>query len=66
MHHDRTCVGSAPSCPVKFSVPLQPAADTPWKGTPMTPRASFRLFRTGLIGSVVLGLAAGGHLGRVS
>lgn len=28
----------------------------------MTPRASFRLFRTGLIGSVVLGLAAGGHL----
>lgn len=28
----------------------------------MMPRASFRLFRTGLIGSVVLGLAAGGHL----
>ena len=28
----------------------------------MNPRASFRLFRTGLIGSVVLGLAAGGHL----
>lgn len=28
----------------------------------MVPRASFRLFRTGLIGSVVLGLAAGGHL----
>ncbi|MDQ0871083.1 hypothetical protein QFZ70_003556 [Arthrobacter sp. V1I9] len=28
----------------------------------MTPRASFRLFRTGLIGSVVLGLAFGGHL----
>ncbi|MEN8583608.1 hypothetical protein ABFP37_12975 [Burkholderia sp. RS01] len=28
----------------------------------MDPRASFRLFRTGLIGSVVLGLAAGGHL----
>lgn len=28
----------------------------------MTPRASFRLFRTGLIGSIVLGLAAGGHL----
>jgi hypothetical protein len=26
------------------------------------PRASFWLFRTGLIGSVVLGLAAGGHL----
>ena len=28
----------------------------------MMPRASFRLFRTGLIGSVVLGLAVGGHL----
>ncbi|MFJ5700538.1 hypothetical protein [Arthrobacter sp. NPDC093139] len=28
----------------------------------MMPRASFRLFRTGLIGSVVLGLATGGHL----
>jgi hypothetical protein len=28
----------------------------------MTPRASFRLFRTGLIGSIVLGLAVGGHL----
>ena len=28
----------------------------------MMPRASFRLFRTGLIGSIVLGLAAGGHL----
>lgn len=28
----------------------------------MMPRASFRLFRAGLIGSVVLGLAAGGHL----
>ncbi|WP_185982460.1 hypothetical protein [Arthrobacter sp. KBS0703] len=28
----------------------------------MDPRASFRLFRTGLIGSVVFGLAAGGHL----
>lgn len=27
----------------------------------MTPRASFRLFRTGLIGSIVLGLAAGAH-----
>lgn len=26
------------------------------------PRASFRLFRTGLIGSILLGLAAGGHL----
>jgi hypothetical protein len=25
-------------------------------------RASFRLFRTGLIGSIILGLAAGGHL----
>ncbi|MGO4611145.1 hypothetical protein AB4142_32925, partial [Variovorax sp. 2RAF20] len=29
----------------------------------MMPRASFRLFRTGLIGSIVLGFAAGGHLG---
>lgn len=28
----------------------------------MTTRASFRLFRTGLIGSIVLGLASGGHL----
>jgi hypothetical protein len=28
----------------------------------MMPRASFRLFRTGLIGSIILGLAAGGHL----
>jgi hypothetical protein len=28
----------------------------------MMPRASFRLFRTGLIGSIVLGFAAGGHL----
>jgi hypothetical protein len=28
----------------------------------MMPRASFRLFRTGLIGSLVIGLAAGGHL----
>jgi hypothetical protein len=28
----------------------------------MTPRASFRLFRTGLIGSILLGLAIGGHL----
>jgi hypothetical protein len=28
----------------------------------MKPRASFRLFRSGLIGSLVLGLAAGGHL----
>ncbi|MEZ2391278.1 hypothetical protein AB6813_17360 [bacterium RCC_150] len=28
----------------------------------MKTRASFRLFRTGLIGSVVLGLAVGGHL----
>lgn len=26
------------------------------------PRASFRLFRTGLIGSLVIGFAAGGHL----
>ena len=25
-------------------------------------RASFRLFRTGLIGSIILALAAGGHL----
>ncbi|MFE4833267.1 hypothetical protein ACFRAU_01155 [Arthrobacter sp. NPDC056691] len=28
----------------------------------MMPRASFRLFRTGLIGSLVIGFAAGGHL----
>jgi len=28
----------------------------------MMPRASFRLFRTGLIASIVFGLAAGGHL----
>ncbi len=28
----------------------------------MKPQASFRLFRSGLIGSLVLGLAAGGHL----
>lgn len=28
----------------------------------MTTRASFRLLRTGLIGSTILGLAAGGHL----
>lgn len=28
----------------------------------MKPHASFRLFRSGLIGSIVLGLAAGGHL----
>jgi hypothetical protein len=28
----------------------------------MKPRASFRLFRTGLIGSIVVGFAAGGHL----
>jgi hypothetical protein len=28
----------------------------------MMPRASFRLFRTGLIGSIVLGLASAGHL----
>ncbi|MFK4299790.1 hypothetical protein ABH924_004976 [Arthrobacter sp. GAS37] len=28
----------------------------------MTTRASFRLLRTGLIGSIILGLAAGGHL----
>ena len=28
----------------------------------MTTRASFRVFRTGLIGSSILGLAAGGHL----
>jgi hypothetical protein len=28
----------------------------------MMPRASFRLFRTGLIGSIVIGFAAGGHL----
>jgi hypothetical protein len=28
----------------------------------MMPRVSFRLFRTGLIGSIVLGFAAGGHL----
>jgi hypothetical protein len=28
----------------------------------MLPRASFRLFRTALIGSIVLGFAAGGHL----
>ncbi|WP_284980207.1 hypothetical protein [Arthrobacter sp. fls2-241-R2A-200] len=28
----------------------------------MTARASFRMLRTGVIGSVVLGLAAGGHL----
>lgn len=26
------------------------------------PRASFRVFRTGVIGSIILGLAAGGHL----
>jgi hypothetical protein len=28
----------------------------------MTTRASFRVFRSGLIGSIILGLAAGGHL----
>ncbi|RAM37899.1 hypothetical protein [Arthrobacter globiformis] len=28
----------------------------------MMPRASFRLFRTGLIGSLIIGFAAGGHL----
>ena len=28
----------------------------------MMPRASFRVFRTGLIGSIILGFAAGGHL----
>lgn len=28
----------------------------------MMPRASFRLFRTGLVASIVFGLAAGGHL----
>lgn len=28
----------------------------------MLPRASFRLFRTALIGSIVIGFAAGGHL----
>ena len=28
----------------------------------MMPRASFRLFRTGLIGSLVIGFATGGHL----
>ncbi|MFE5835376.1 hypothetical protein [Arthrobacter sp. NPDC056493] len=28
----------------------------------MKPHASFRLFRSGLIGSIILGLAAGGHL----
>ena len=28
----------------------------------MMPRASFRLFRTGLIGSLVIGFASGGHL----
>jgi hypothetical protein len=32
------------------------------KGQPVKPHASFRLFRSGLIGSIVLGLAAGGHL----
>jgi len=32
------------------------------KGQPMKSHASFRLFRSGLIGSIILGLAAGGHL----
>jgi hypothetical protein len=36
--------------------------DAQEKGQPVKPHASFRLFRSGLIGSVVLGLAAGGHL----
>lgn len=52
--------GAGPVVAVKYIGPLL----TPLirKGTPMMPRASFRLFRTGLIGSIVLGLAAGGHL----
>lgn len=36
--------------------------DAQEKGQPVKPHASFRLFRSGLIGSIVLGLAAGGHL----
>lgn len=32
------------------------------KGPPMTTSAPFRMLRTGLIGSIILGLAAGGHL----
>lgn len=32
------------------------------KGQTVKPHASFRLFRSGLIGTIVLGLAAGGHL----
>jgi hypothetical protein len=40
-------------------------SDTPpesRKGSPMMTRASFRLLRTGLITSLIVGLAAGGHL----
>lgn len=36
--------------------------DAQEKGQPVKPHASFRLFRSGLIGSIILGLAAGGHL----
>jgi hypothetical protein len=32
------------------------------KGPPMLPRAPFRLFRTALIGSILVGFSAGGHL----
>jgi hypothetical protein len=43
-------------------VMAKPSSDLLSPGPPMMPRASFRLFRTGLIGSIVLGFAAGGHL----
>jgi hypothetical protein len=45
-----------------FKVSSAGSIAPPEKGTPMMPSASFRLFRTGLIGSVVLGLAVSGHL----
>jgi hypothetical protein len=47
--------------PVEFGTNPSPDSGTR-KGPQTMTRAPFRLFRSGLIGAVILGLAAGGHL----